>query len=41
MAQEIEAKIYAAEGIDPNGVAPLDADQDVAPEMPLEEEVLA
>ncbi|UGS36684.1 recombinase RecA [Capillimicrobium parvum] len=42
VAQEIEAKIYAAEGIDPNGVAPLDADQDVAPEMPaLEEEALA
>ncbi|MFN8202544.1 MAG: recombinase RecA [Solirubrobacteraceae bacterium] len=42
VAQEIEAKIYAAEGIDPSGVAPLDADQDVAPEMPgLEEEALA
>lgn len=39
VAEEIENKIYAALGIDRGGVEPIDAGEDVAPEMP--EEALA
>jgi recombination protein RecA len=39
VAEEIENKIYAALGIDRGGVEPIDAGEDLAPEMP--EEALA
>jgi recombination protein RecA len=40
VAEEIENKIYAAEGLSRDGVAPIDASEDIAPEMP-EDELLA
>jgi recombination protein RecA len=40
IAEEIENKIYAAEGLPRDGVVPIDAGEDIAPELP-EDELLA
>ncbi len=32
--EEIQGKVYAALGFDPDGVTPIDAGEDIAPEMP-------
>ena len=34
VAEEIENTIYAAEGLSRDGVAPIDAGEEIAPEMP-------
>jgi recombination protein RecA len=37
IAEEIESKIYEVLGMPRNGVVPIDADSDIAPEMPVDE----